>query len=67
MTYSWYGTEELLKFVKELSQKHKKIKFDFKFTKTKIKFLNVLAYKNINNKHANSEHPRPLKESIPYS
>ena len=77
----WTGTEEeLLKFINELNQKHKTIKFDFKYSKTKTEFLDVLVYKDINNKlqitlckkptdrqsylHANSEYPRSLKESI---
>ena len=75
--------EELLKFINELNQKHKTIKFDFKYSKTKIELSDVLVYKEINNKlqttlykkptdrqsylHANSEHPRSLKESIRYS
>ena len=80
----WTDTEEeLLKFTNELNQKHKTIKFNFKYSKTKIEFLDVLVYKDSNNKlqttlykkptdrqsylHANSEHPRSLKESIPYS
>ena len=33
----WTDTEEeLLKFISELNQKHKKLKFDFKYSKTKI-------------------------------
>ena len=81
---TWTDTEEeLLKFIKELKQKHKTIKFDFKYSKTTIKFLDFLVYKDVNNKvqtnlykkptdrqsylHANSEHPRSLKESITYS
>ena len=33
----WVGTEEeLLEFINELNQKHKTIKFDFKYSKTKI-------------------------------
>ena len=65
----WNGTEE------ELNQKKKTIKFDFKYSKTKIEFLDVLVYKTsiINYKQhqkptdrqsyllANSEHPRSLK------
>ena len=75
----WTDTEEeLLKFINEFNQKHKTIKFDFKYSKTKIEFLDVLVYKDINNKlqrtlykkltdrqrylHANSEHPRSLKD-----
>ena len=80
----WTSTEkEILKLINKLNQKHKTIKFDFKYSKTKIEFLDVLVYKDINNKlqttfyrkptdrqnylHANSELPRSLKESIPYS
>ena len=74
--------EELLKFINELNQKHKPIKFDFKYSKTKIEFLDVLVCKHINNElqttlykkatnrqsylHASSEHPRSLKENISY-
>ena len=66
-----------MKFINELNQKHKAIKL------TKIEFLDVLVYKDINDKlqttlykkptdresylHANSEHLRSLKGSIPYS
>ena len=81
---TWTDTEEeLLKFINELNQKHNTIKFYFKYSKTKIAFLDVLLYKDFNNKlqatlykkstdrqiyfHANSEHSRSLKESIPYS
>ena len=87
MTYLfmiWTDTEkELSKFVNKLNQKPKIIKSDFKYSETKIEFLDVLLYKDINNKlqaalyikptsrqrylHANLEHPRSLKESIPYS
>ena len=48
----WTDTEEgLSKFINELKQKHKIINFDFNCSKTKIEFLNVLVYKDINNKH----------------
>ena len=47
----WTGTEEeLLKFINELNQKHKTIKFDFNYSKTKVEFLDVLVYEDINNK-----------------
>ena len=78
----WTSTEEeLLKFISKLNQKHKIIKFYFKYHK--IEFLNALLYKDINNKlqttlykkptdrqsylHANSKHPRSLKGNIAYS
>ena len=80
----WTDTgEELLKFINELNQKHKTIKLDFKYSKTKIELLDVLVYKDIHNKlqttlykkptdrqsylHADLEHPRSLKESVPYT
>ena len=75
--------EELLKFINELNQKHKTIKFDIKYSKTTLEILDVLVYKYINNKlqrllykkptdrqsylHAIPENPRSLKESITYS
>ena len=71
--------EELLKFINELNQKHKTIKFDIKYSKTTLEILDVLVYKYINNKlqrllykkptdrqsylHAIPENPRSLKES----
>ena len=54
------GTEEeLLKFINELNQKHKTIKFDFKYSKTKIEFLDVLVYKDINNKLQTTLYKKP--------
>ena len=71
--------EELLKFINEINQKHKTIKFDIKCSKTALEILDVLVYKYINNKlqrlpykkpidrqsylHAIPENPRSLKES----
>lgn len=44
----WTGTEEeALKFINELNQKHQKIKFDSKYSKTKIEFLDVQVHKDI--------------------
>ena len=80
----WTATEEeLLKFINKINQKYKTIKFDFKYTKAKIEFLDVLVYKDINNKlritlyikptdhqshlHADLEPHRSLKESMSYS
>ena len=74
----WTGTEEeLLKFINKLNQKQKTIKFDWKYSKSKIGFLDVLVYKYINNKlqttlykkqtdgqtylHANSGKPEIIK------
>ena len=59
------------------------IKFEFKYSQTKIEFPDVLLYKDYNNMlqttiyrkqadqqnylDAQSEHPKLLKDSIPYS
>ena len=80
----WTGSEhELLDFMSDLNKNHSSIKFEFKYSQTKIKFLNVLVYKghNImlqtriyrkqtdrqNYLDTRSEHPKSLKDSIPYS
>ena len=73
---------ELITFIKELNEKHKTIKFDFQISPRKIAFLDAMLYKDKNNNiqttlyrkptdqqaflHAKSEHPRSLKNSIPY-
>ena len=74
---------ELRKFMNEINQKHQSIKFDFKFLKENIEFLDTLVYIDSNNRHqttlykkttdyqnylrAKSAHPFSLKKSIPYS
>ena len=80
----WTGSEqELLDFMSDLNKKHPSIKFEFKYSQTKIEFLDVLIYKDHNNMlqttiyrkqtdrqnylDARSEHPKLLKDSIPYS
>ena len=80
----WTGSEqELLDFMSDLNKKHPSIKFEFKYSQTKIEFLDVLVYKDHNNMlqttiyrkqtdrqnylDARSEHPKLLKDSIPYS
>ena len=74
----WAGSEqELLDFMSDLNKKHPSIKFKFKYSQTKIEFLDVLVYKDHNNmlqttiyrkqtdrQHyldARSEHPKLLK------
>ena len=81
---TWTGSEqELLDFINDLNKKHSSTKFEFKYSQTKIEFLNVLVYKDHNNMlqttiyrkqtdrqnylDARSEHPKSLKDSIPYS
>ena len=80
----WTGSEhELLDFMSDLNKKHSSIKFEFKYSQTKIEFLDVLVYKDHNNMlqttiyrkqtdrqnylDARSGHPKSLKDSIPYS
>ena len=80
----WTRSEqELLNFMSDLNKKHYSIKFEFKYSQTKIEFLDVLVYKDYNNmlqttiyrtktdRHnyldARSEHRKLLKDSIPYS
>ena len=47
----WTGSEqELLDFMSSLNKKHPSIKFEFKYSQTKIGFLDVLVYKGHNNK-----------------
>ena len=41
----WTGSEqELLDFISDLNKKHPSIKFEFKYSQTKIEFLDVLVY-----------------------
>ena len=45
----WTGSEqELLDFMNDLNKKHPSIKFEFKYSQTKIEFLDVLVYKDHN-------------------
>ena len=46
----WSGSEqELLDFMNDLNKKHPLAKFEFKFSQTKIEFLDVLVYNDQNN------------------
>ena len=46
----WIGSEqELPDFMTDLNKKHPSIKFKFKYSQTKIEFLVVLVYKDLNN------------------
>ena len=73
-----------LRFImSDLNKKHPSIKFGFKYSQTKIEFLDVLVYKDNNNMlqttisrkptdrqnylDGQSEHPKLLKDSIRYS
>ena len=67
----------------DLNKKHPSIKFEFRYSQTKVQYLDVLIYKDQNNMlqttiyrkqidrqnylEAQSEHPKLLKDSIPYS
>ena len=73
---------KLRRFI-EINQKHQSIKFDFKFSKESIEFLDTLVYIDSKNRlqttlykkptdcqnylHAKSAHPFSLRKSIPYS
>ena len=79
----WTKSEnELKSFINEINKKHHSIKFDFRFSKEKIEFLDTLVYKDHNNRlqttfykkptdcqnflQAKSAHPLSLKKSISY-
>ena len=75
--------QELLDFMSDLNKKHPSIKFEFKYSQTKIEFLDVLVHKDHNNMlqatiyrkqtdrqsylDARSEHPKLLEDNMPYS
>ena len=80
----WTISENQLNiFINEINKKHHSIKFDSKFSKDKIEFLNTLVYKDHNNRlqttlykkttdrqnyvYTKSAHHLSLKKSIPYS
>ena len=76
-------TEELILFIVDLNKKHKTIKFDYKISTKQIGFLDTMVYRDQQHKiqttifrkptdqqtnlHAESNHPKSLKDSIPYS
>ena len=78
-----YIRDKTKMFLRFIDKKHPSIKFEFKYSQSKIEFLDVLIYKDHNNMlqttiyrkqtdqqnylHARSEHPKLLKDSIPYS
>ena len=80
----WTKSEnELLTFFEKLNQQHPSIKFEIKYSKDKIEFLDTLIYKDKNNNiqttlykkptdrqnyiHSKSAHPFSLKKKIAYS
>ena len=80
----WTKSEkDLIIFLDELNTKHTSIKFEFKYSRQQIKFLDTLVYIDNNNKlqttlykkstdrqnylHSKSEDPYSLKKSIAYS
>ena len=81
--FIWTGTEKQLQsFIEEINNIHPTIKFDSKFSKDEINFLDLTIYKDSNGKLATkvytkptdrqsylyrtSAHPEHLKNSIPY-
>ena len=75
--------EELILFIDELNKKHKIIKFDYKISTKQIQFMDTMVYRDQQRKiqimmfrkptdqqtylHAQSNHRKSLKNSIPYS
>ena len=46
----WTGSEQkLLDFLSDLNKQNPSIKFEFKYSQTKIELLNVLVFKDQNN------------------
>ena len=46
----WTGSEqELLDFMSDLNKKPPSIRFEFKYSQTKLEFLDVLVYQGYNN------------------
>ena len=81
---TWVGSQqEFLEFMSNLNKKQPSIKFEFKYSQTKIESLDILVYKDQNNVlqttiyrkqtdrqnflDAQSEHPKLLKDNIPCS
>ena len=63
MSMIWKGTKaKLTKFIKELKQKHKTIKFDFQVSPRKIPFLDTMVYKDEKNKIKTILHHKPTYE-----
>ena len=76
-------TEGLTLFIDELNKKHKNLKLDCKIPTKQIEFLDTIIYRDQQHKiqrtifrkltdeqtylHAQSNHPKSLKDSIPYS
>ena len=78
--FIWKGAQEELKnFFNKINKKHPSIKFDQKYSKSKIEFLDVLVYKGYKQLHLkrmqthnlifmyNPTTQRHSKKSIPYS
>ena len=79
---TWTKSEkDLIEFLNELNTKYTSIKFEFKYLRQQIEFLDTLVYMDNNNKlqttlykkptdrqnYLHSEHPYSLKKSIGYS
>ena len=76
-------TEGLTLFIDELNKKHKNLKLDCKIPTKQIEFLDTIIYRDLQHKiqrtifrkltdeqtyfDAQSNHPKSLKDSIPYS
>ena len=76
-------TEELILSIDDLNKKNKTIRFNYKISTKQIEFLYTRLYRDQKHKiqttifrkptdqqtylHAQSNHPKSLKDSIPYS
>ena len=59
----WKGTKvELIKFIKELNEKHKTITFDFQISPRKIAFLDAMLYKDENNNIQTTLYRKPTDQ-----
>ena len=83
MSFIWTGSKtDLEKFLNALNTKHPSIKFKYEISKERISFLATEIYIKSNKLHTkifrkktdhqtflnvSSEHPKSLKNSIPYS
>ena len=80
--FIWTGTkEQLTNYLNKLNKKHNSIKFQYRISQTSITFLDgevsiqnnklvtKIYRKNTNRQnflHIDSDHPKSLKDSIPY-
>ena len=58
----WTKSEKQLKFfINKINKKHHFVKFDFKFSKEKMEFLDILLYKDLKNHLQLTVHKKPTE------